>query len=220
MWYSSRGGVSKYSLSDRKDTEICRGMMVVDPTGKKAVVVANGGKIYVTPLPHSKTELTNPVDLSDMVAVIDYQQEWPQIFDETWRAFRDGFYLENMHGVDWQAIKEKYAPLLPYCATRYDLNFIIGEMIAELACGHAYVNPGEVKQIERIGMGLLGADISRDSKSGYYRIDHIIPGAPYSASLKSPLSEPGSGVAEGDYIIAIDGVPTNTTDNILSLIHI
>lgn len=218
VWYSSRGGVSKYSLSDRKDTEICRGMMVVDPTGKKAVVVANGGKIYVTPLPHSKTELTNPVDLSDMVAVIDYQQEWPQIFDETWRAFRDGFYLENMHGVDWQAIKEKYAPLLPYCATRYDLNFIIGEMIAELACGHAYVNPGEVKQIERIGMGLLGADISRDSKSGYYRIDHIIPGAPYSASLKSPLSEPGSGVAEGDYIIAIDGVPTNTTDNIYTLL--
>lgn len=53
---------------------------------------------------------------------------------------------------------------------RLDLNYIIGEMIAELACGHAYVNPGEIKGPERIPMGLLGAELSRD-KSGFYRID-------------------------------------------------
>ena len=78
-----------------------------------------------------------------MIAPIDYSQEWAQIFDETWRAFRDGFYLENMHGADWKGIKEKYAVLVPHAKTRLDLNYIIGEMIAELACGHAYVNPGE-----------------------------------------------------------------------------
>jgi hypothetical protein len=44
--------------------------------------------------------------LDDMIAPIDYSQEWAQIFDETWRAFRDGFYLENMHGADWKGIKE------------------------------------------------------------------------------------------------------------------
>ena len=60
-----------------------------------------------------------------MVAVIDYPQEWAQIFDETWRAYRDGFYLENMHGVDWKAVKAKYAELLPYAKTRLDLNYII-----------------------------------------------------------------------------------------------
>ena len=97
-----------------------------------------------------------------MIAPIDYPQEWAQIFDETWRAFRDGFYLENMHGVDWKAIKTKYAALLPYAKTRLDLNYIIGEMIAELACGHAYVNPGEIKGPERIKMGLLGAELNRD----------------------------------------------------------
>ncbi|MDE6546010.1 MAG: PDZ domain-containing protein, partial [Paramuribaculum sp.] len=217
IWYND-GAIKMLSLDTNKETEIGRGSMTVDPTGSKAVVSGRDGKIYVTDLPTSEMRLNNPVSLADMTAIVDYSQEWPQIFDETWRAFRDGFYLENMHGVDWKAIKDKYAQLLPYCATRYDLNYIIGEMIAELACGHAYVNPGEVKQIERVSMGLLGADISRDAKSGFYRIDHIIPGAVYSASLRSPLGEPGLGVSEGDYIVAIDGVPTSTTDNIYSLL--
>lgn len=218
VWYSAGyGSVSMYTLASREETEICRGRMAVDPTGKKAVV-SSGRGLYVVNLPMSKVNLDKPVNLSDMVAIVDYQQEWPQIFDETWRAFRDGFYLENMHGVDWNAIREKYAQLLPYCATRYDLNYIIGEMIAELACGHAYVNPGEVRQIERVAMGLLGAELSRDAKTGAYRIDHIIPGAPFSESLRSPLAEPGIGVKEGDYIIAIDGIPTSSTDNIYTLL--
>lgn len=218
VWYSARGGIKMYTLADRKETEICRGSMAVDPTGTKAVISSGRNGISVVKLPTSEVKPGAKVNLDDMVAIIDYQQEWPQIFDETWRAFRDGFYLENMHGVDWKAVRAKYEPLLPYCATRYDLNYIIGEMIAELACGHAYVNPGEVKQIERVAMGLLGAEISRDNATGYFRIDRIIPGAPYSPSLRSPLAEPGSGVAEGDYILAIDGVATNTTDNIYTLL--
>lgn len=83
-----------------------------------------------------------------------------------WRAYRDGFYQESMHGVDWKAIKEKYVVLLPYVKTRLDLNYIIGEMIGELNCGHAYVNPGETEQPKRINTGLLGAEITRD-KSGF-----------------------------------------------------
>lgn len=90
-------------------------------------------------------------------------------------------------------------------------------MIAELACGHAYVNPGEIKGPERIPMGLLGAELSRD-KSGFYRIDKILPGAIYSQKLRSPLTEPGIGIKEGDYITAIDGISTATVDNIYSLL--
>ena len=122
-----------------------------------------------------------------------------------------------MHGVDWNLIKEKYARLLPYAKTRYDLNYIIGEMIAELACGHAYVNPGQIKSAPRISMGLLGAELSRGA-NGYYRIDKIIPGAVYSETLRSPLTEPGLNVNEGDYITAIDGIATDSTDNIYSLL--
>ncbi len=128
--------------------------MEVSPDGKTATFV-RGNDIFVTPLTAAKASLDKAVDTSDMIAVIDYPQEWAQIFDETWRAFRDGFYLENMHGVDWNAIRQKYAVLLPHVKTRLDLNYVIGAMISELACGHAYVNPGDTPRPENIPMGLL-----------------------------------------------------------------
>ena len=184
---------------------------------KKALFL-KGSKLYVTDLSGSTVTLSDEVALEDMVAPVDYQAEWAQIFDEAWRAFRDGFYVANMHGVDWKAIKEKYAVLLPYVKTRLDLNYVIGEMIGELACGHAYVNPGEYAKPERVSMGLLGAELSRDSKTGFYRIEKIIKGAPYSKKLRSPLDEPGMNVREGDYITAIDGVSTATVTNIYQLL--
>ena len=122
-----------------------------------------------------------------------------------------------MHGRDWKAIKDKYSVLIPYVRTRLDLNYVIGEMISELASGHAYVSPGEYPKPERIKMGLLGAEISRD-KSGFFKIDRILEGAPYSESLRCPLGEPGLGVKAGQFITAIDGVSVNGVDNIYRLL--
>jgi len=88
---------------------------------------------------------------------------------------------------------------------RHDLNYIIGEMIGELNVGHAYVNGGDLPKLNRIPMGLLGAEFSR-VETGYYRIDKILEGANWSAKLRSPLTEAGVNIKQGDYIIAIDGV--------------
>ena len=173
--------------------------------------------MFVCDFPTGKANLKDAINLKDMVAHVDYNEEWAQIYDEVWRAYRDGFYLENMHGLDWKAIKKKYEVLLPYAKTRLDLNYIIGEMIGEVGCGHAYVNPGEMPSPERIPMGLLGAELSQH-KSGFYRIDKIIPGAVYSKTLRSPLTEPGIDVKEGEYIVAIDGIPTNSVKNIYELL--
>ena len=191
--------------------------MVSYTPGAKKALFAKGNELYIADFPAPKVALKEKVTLKNLVAPIDYAAEWAQIYDEVWRAFRDGFYLENMHGINWKAIKEKYAVLLPYAKTRLDLNYIIGEMISEVACGHAYVNPGEMPAAERIPMGLLGAELKAD-KSGYFRIGRILPGAPYSAKLRSPLTEPGMDIKEGDYIVAIDGIPTNTVDNIYKLL--
>lgn len=218
VWYGNRGTTHVFDLNSGKDELVAEGMMTPIPGGKKAIY-RTGGNIYVAPLSADKVNLKDPVVLNDMVALIDYPQEWNQIFDETWRAYRDGFYLENMHGVDWNAIKDKYQVLVPYAKTRLDLNYIIGEMIAELALGHAYVNPGDdIPRPERIPMGLLGADITRDGKNGFYRIDHILPDGVYSKELRSPLAEPGLGVTEGDYIVSVNGIPTNEVDNIYKLL--
>ena len=218
IWYQSKGDVHAFNLDTQKDEVVAENARLAgNPTSDKSIIYLQKNKWYVSKLSTGKVALKDPVNLSDMVATIDYSQEWAQIFDEAWRAYRDGFYLENMHGLDWKAIKAKYQVLVPYAKTRFDLNYIISEMIGELACGHAYVNPGECKRAERIPMGLLGAELSRDG-SGYYRIDKIIPGAPYSKSLRSPLAEVGLNIHEGDYITAIDGVSTTTVDNIYKLL--
>lgn len=217
VYYWGRGGTKMYDLASQKEESIADGaLMDVTYDGKKALFF-KGRQIYVTNLPSGKTELTTPVNLSNMKITVDYPKEWAQIFDEAWRAYRDGFYQESMHGVDWKAIKEKYAVLLPYVKTRLDLNYIIGEMIGELNCGHAYVNPGETEQPKRINTGLLGAEITRD-KSGFFRLEKIFPGASWSKELRSPLTEPGVDVKAGEYIVAIDGVPTNTVKDMYSLL--
>lgn len=218
LWYSSGRDTKVFDFATGKDEKAAEGASMVsyNPGAKKALF-AKGRDLYVCDFPTPKVALKEKVELKNLVAPVDYTAEWAQIYDEVWRAFRDGFYLENMHGIDWKAIKEKYAVLLPYVKTRLDLNYVIGEMISEVACGHAYVNPGEMPKAERIPMGLLGAELKRD-KSGYYKIGKIMPGAPYSKSLRSPLTEPGLNVVEGNYIVAIDGIPTNSVDNIYKLL--
>lgn len=218
VYFQDGRDVKTFDFATQEVKPYAEGAMLraATPDGKKGLF-AKGNRMYVSDLA-GKPSLDKPINVDDVVAVIDYNEEWPQIFDEVWRAYRDGFYLENMHGVDWNAIKGKYAVLLPYVKTRLDLNYVIGEMISELACGHAYVNPGEKPEAKRVSMGMLGAELSRDSKSGYYKIDRILPGAPYRKELRSPLTEPGLDVNDGNYIIAVDGVGTNTTDNIYSLL--
>lgn len=212
--FSGRGGTTKFDLGTQESTTIAEGSVSI--VGGKALVSAKGS-YYVVDAPKGKVNTGKAIDFSDMVADIDYAQEWAQIFDEAWRAFRDGFYLENMHGIDWDAMKAKYEVLLPYVKHRLDLNYVIGEMIGELTSGHAYVSPGEYIQPERIDMGLLGAELSRDA-GGFFKVGHILKGAPYSESLRSPLTEPGIAVSEGDYITAIDGTPTSSVANVYELL--
>ena len=216
LYYNGNGGVHAYDLAKQKDENIAPNANMRVMPGMKKVIINQGGKVYVTDLPKGKANLSNPVDLNDMVCHIDYAQEWAQIYDETWRAFRDGFYLENMHGVDWKAIHDKYAVLLPYVKNRIDLTYVIGAMISELACGHAYVDGGDYIAPQRLKMGLLGAKLSQ--QGGYFRIDKIYAGAPDRKSLHSPLADQGLNVKEGDYITAIDGVSTASTPNIYSLL--
>lgn len=218
IYYGASGGVKTFDLNTLKNETILEGASMRVAPGATKAIFTRGNNYYVGAIPSGKTELRDPIDLSNIKITVDYAQEWPQIFDEAWRAYRDGFYVENMHGVDWKAIKTKYAALLPYVKTRLDLNYLIGEMIGELNCGHAYVNPGETQRPDRIQTGLLGAQVSRDQKSGYFRLEKILEGASWSSKLRSPLREPGLKVSVGDYIVAVDGVPTNSTKDIYALL--
>ena len=209
-------GVKTYDFASGK-TEDCADGMISYRLGDKKAVLNSRGKSTVINFPAPKVGPGGEaIDTDNMYALVDYSQEWPQIYDEVWRAFRDGYYLENMHGRDWKGVKAKYEPLLPYVKTRLDLNYVIGGMIAEVASGHAYITPGTYPKPERIQMGLLGAKVSKDK--GYFKIDHIYSGATYRPELRSPLTEPGMNISEGDYITAIDGKSLKDVDNIYKLL--
>ncbi len=132
-------------------------------------------------------------------------QEWAEVFNEVWRRFRDFFYVPNMHGYDWEALREQYKPLLRYVAHRSDLNYVIGEMIAELSVSHAYISGGDYEIPQRPKAGLPGARFELDEKAGRYRIAKILEGQNEEDAYRSPLTEIGIDVREGDYVLAIDG---------------
>jgi tricorn protease len=110
-----------------------------------------------------------------------------------------------MNGVDWQKTKDQYAQLLPYVADRYSLTYILGEMIGELSNSHTYAGGGDFPDLHPVNVGLLGADYEADSAGGMYRIKKIFTGENWDARTRSPLTEPGVNVKEGDYLIAING---------------
>jgi len=145
------------------------------------------------------------LNLGGMKAEVDPAQEWKQIFNEVWRQERDYFFEAAMNGVDWQKIHDKYAQLLPSVGDRYSLTYIMGEMIGELSNSHTYVGGGDYPDLHKVNVGLLGADFDLDSATGVYRIKKIYPGENWDPHTRSPLTEPGVKVKEGDYLLAIDG---------------
>jgi len=214
-YFSSKGknSLKFYDLDSQEETDLgVSGGYEISSDGKK-MLIGTGGKYAIIKLPSSKIKPNKYLDLSNMKTMVNYHEEWDQIFDESWRQMRDFFYVANMHGVNWEAMKEKYEVMVPYVNNRNDLNYVIGELIGELNVGHSYVSGGDLPKPERIQMGLLGAQLSKD-ESGYYRIEKILKGENWRKNLKSPLTEVGVDVNEGDYIIAVDGVPTNELNNI------
>jgi tricorn protease len=143
--------------------------------------------------------------LDGMRVEVDPPQEWKEMFNEVWRQERDYFFEPSMNGVDWPKIRDQYAQLLPYVADRYSLTYIMGEMIGELSNSHTYAGGGDSLDLPKVNVGLLGADYEADAASGMYRIKKIFTGENWDAHTRSPLTEPGVNIKEGDYLLAING---------------
>jgi tricorn protease len=144
---------------------------------------------------------------------VDPAAEWAEIFDEAWRVNRDYFYDPNMHGVDWLAVKKKYAAFLPDLACRDDLNQVLQWMGSELSIGHHFIlNGGDHPYaLKTINGGLLGADY--EIANGRYRLKKIYGGLNWNPKLRSPLTEPGVNARVGDYILAVNGQEVKAEDN-------
>ncbi len=203
----SESMLHKYVIEDKKDNEFAGGIdsYVLSANRDKMIVRARGGyNIIDTGGPKASME-DNRVDVSHMEMKLDRKAEYVQMFNEAWRRNRDFFYDENMHGVDWPKMRERYSVLLPYVANRFDLTYVISEMVSELACSHTYVGGGDLPRIPSSQVGLLGCDFEVDPKTNRIRISRILKGENWNNELRSPLSEPDMDVREGDYLLAIDG---------------
>ena len=153
------------------------------------------------------------VKLDGLFARVDPKAEYAEIFREVWRRYRDYFYVTNMNGYDWDALRAKYEPQLQYVGDRTDLNYVLGQMIAELSNSHTYVAGGDLDLPPKPHVGLLGASFALDTASGRYRIAEIFPGENDEERYRSPLTEPGVDVKAGDYVLAINGQPLAADEN-------
>ena len=203
-----------YSLKDRKETVLGKvSDYEITRDGKKMLVKLDKDYSLVD-LPKDKLDTKEKLKLDGLGVSVNRHDEWKQIYDESWRQMRDFFYAPNMNGVDWKAMHDKYAALLPYVNHRNDLTYLIGELISELNNGHAYVGGGERPELKRIKLGLLGAEFSRDPATRAYRIDRILPGENWDERTRSPLTVAGLNVNAGDYLLAINGVPVSKLTNL------
>jgi tricorn protease len=203
-----------FSVKDRKETTLAEDIngYALSADGSKVLVrQANNYNLYEANPKGAATRKTVPTAglMVDRVPA----EEWKQIFNEVWRRYRDFFYVSNMHGYDWEALRRQYLPWLEHVGHRSDLNYVIGEMISELNVGHTYVAGGDYAIPPRPRVALPGARFELDKASGRYRIAYIYRGHNEEPVYRSPLTEVGIDVKAGDYVLAIDGEELAAPDN-------
>ena len=195
-----------YSFKDRKETTLAEdvGNVALSRDGSKVLVrqqqAWNVFDATPTGAATKKTLSTAGMQVDRVPA-----EEWAQIFDEVWRRYRDFFYAPNMHGYDWEALRNQYRPQLAYVAHRSDLSYVISEMISELTVQHAYIEGGDYLIPPRPRVALPGARFELDKASNRYRIAKIFEGQNDEEIYRSPLTEIGVDVKTGDYVLAING---------------
>src|SRR5258708_5366620 len=209
-----------YSLKDRKESTLAeniRGFKVSDD-GKKILVRSERDYKLYDAKPEGKA---SPKAIATAGLMVDRvpQQEWAEIVNEVWRRYRDFFYVKNMHGYDWEALRKQYAAMVPYVAHRSDLNYVLGEMVSELSTSHSYIEGGDYDMPKRPQIALPGAKLELDHTAGRYRIAKIYRGQNEEELYRSPLTEVGVDAHEGDYILAIDGEDLTAEKNPYQLLR-
>lgn len=207
---SKTPGIYLFDMKKRSESSVVSGAAAFDMSadGKK-LLVPQGTSLYIVSAAPSQ-KLSGAVSLSGLTAKVDPRAEWEQILKDAWRIERDFFYDPHMHGVNWPAVLKQYQAMLVDCSSRADVSYVIGEMIAELNVGHAYVRGGgDTESTPSVSVGLLGCDFKLHK--GAFRISKIYEGGPWDADSRGPLSQPGVDVKAGDYLLAVNGTPLDTS---------
>jgi tricorn protease len=200
--------VKYYDLKEREEKTILTDAdgYEISADGKKLLAI-NNRKLAITDVAADQ-KMDKILRTGEMEMLVNPQEEYKQIFLDAWRFERDYFYDTAMHGVDWQLMKERYGKLIDDAVTRWDVNFILGELIGELNASHTYRGGGDTEEMPSRNVGYLGIDW--ELNDGQYRIKKIVRPAEWEVERRSPFDMPGVEVSEGDYILAVNGIPLDT----------
>ncbi|NKB86673.1 MAG: peptidase S41 [Acidobacteria bacterium] len=215
--FGGPGTIKMFDLGSREETSIGGPAFnyTLSGDGSKLMAVMPGGQFVMgaADAPLNPAEGALPVDR--IRVRIDPVEEWAQIYREVWRINRDWFYDPGMHGSNWDAMGEKYSDFLGALTSRADLNRLLRWLQSELAVGHSNTGGGDFPfDVDNVQGGLLGADFVVDS--GRYQVEKIYGGLNWNPNLRSPLTEPGVDVKEGEYVIAVDGEDVAPPTNLYS----
>ncbi|NRA50101.1 MAG: PD40 domain-containing protein, partial [Phaeodactylibacter sp.] len=176
------------------------------PDGKK-LLIRKGSSYFMVAAGTGSAKLDDgKIDFSGWKFSIDPKEDWKQIYKDAWRMERDYFYDKNMHGVDWDAMYDKYLPLVNRVTTRNELTDVIARLVGELSALHTGAWGGDTRSDKKfISVASLGAETSRDEENGGFRIDYIYKVDPDYPDGKSPLDDPYLDIREGDVITIVNG---------------
>ena len=147
------------------------------------------------------------LDLDRLRVAVDPPLERRQMLRELWRLQRDQFWTADMSGIDWNAVWQRYEPLLDAVATRGEFSDLVWELQGELGTSHAYEMGGDHRKPPAVAQGLLAADL-RETDAGF-EIAHIVEGDVWDAPAASPLSAVGVEARVGERIVAVGGQPVS-----------
>lgn len=200
--------INMYEIESRTEKTIFPGAngYSITADGKNILTRNAQGFGIIKPMPDQK--LDKMLRTAEMEMVLQPREEWKQLFNDTWRRYRDFFYDPGMHQVNWNDIRKQYSALLDHAITRWDVNNIMQEMISELSAGHTYVGGGDIEQGKNRIHGYLGIDWTVDNNA--YKVKRIVRPAAWDNEVRSPLEGTGVNVKEGDYILSVNGRALDT----------
>lgn len=212
----TKADLEMFDIEEKKEHTILKDIdnYSLSSEGKNILYKAESifGIIEVKPEECKKGE--GKINLNDIIAPFYPESAWGQIFNDFWRLIRDFYYDPDINGVDWIGLKQTYSKFLPSITHRDELNYLFGKMQRELGNSHNYHWGGKFPELKHVSVGLLGADFEPDQKSHFYKFKKIYKGESWQKSRKSPLTEPGVDVKEGEYLIAVEGEIIHFPENI------
>lgn len=200
---NGKSSLNYYDFKKREDKKIIEDVRAYEITADDKSIMLIKGKYLGFVKPAANQKMEKHISFENLNMEINPRAEWHQLFTEVWRLERDFFYDKDMHGVDWNKMKKRYSKLIDQCVSRWDVNFVIGQLLGEMNASHTYKGGGDVERSSRKNVGYLGINWAKDGD--LYKITHIIRPAIWETEIKSPLVQTGLGIEEGDYIFAVNG---------------